>query len=142
MFSQVLAELAELGVERYHADLVRAEVTCYLPSGHSVLATVPRARMPPARILSEIGVEVAARAVHRRRIGYAEFCERLAAAGCVAYAISLAGGRAVYWGRSGTSYSERLSALDQLRGCAADGARCVRTAGTIPPTASSSASRR
>lgn len=106
-FGELLAKLDLLGVERYHADLVRFETTFYVANG-SMLVPAPLVRTPPAPTLSFVGVEVAARALYRRRIGYDEFRERLATAGCVSYMMSLSGRRAAYSGRLGESYTEAL----------------------------------
>jgi uncharacterized protein YbcV (DUF1398 family) len=37
----------------------------------------------------------------RQEIAYREFCRQIADAGCVGYFVSLAGPRAVYYGRTG-----------------------------------------
>ncbi|MEI9903822.1 MAG: DUF1398 family protein [Asticcacaulis sp.] len=52
------------------------------------------------------GVEAAVRAIQRREIGYVEFCEWIAGAGCASYIVSLAGRRAVYYGRTGETFVE------------------------------------
>ena len=47
IFPQVVMKLVEAGVERYHADLVRAQKTYYLPSGESeTLASAALAASP------------------------------------------------------------------------------------------------
>jgi uncharacterized protein YbcV (DUF1398 family) len=53
-------------------------------------------------------VEQAVRATQRGEIRYREFCRRIAAAGCVGYFVSLAGRRAVYYGRTIDTYVERF----------------------------------
>ena len=109
-FPEVVGQLVGAGVERYHADLVRAEKTYYLPDGESrVLAAKPVASAPAAAF-SAAGVESAVRAIQAGRIGYGAFCDRIAAAGCVDYTVSLAGRRAVYNGRTGESYVEPFPA--------------------------------
>ena len=52
------------------------------------------------------GVEKAVRAIQRQDIAYREFCRRIADAGCVGYFVSLAGRRAVYYGRAGDEHVE------------------------------------
>jgi len=102
----VVAKLAGAGVERYHADLLRAEKIYYLPSGESQrVQAAPIAAVPPAAFTAD-GVAAAVRAIQRQQIKYREFCERIAEAGCVGYFVSLAGRRAVYYGRTGDSYVE------------------------------------
>lgn len=52
------------------------------------------------------GVEAAIRAIQAGQIGYKEFCARIMRAGCVSYIVSLAGRRAVYYGRTGDFHIE------------------------------------
>lgn len=105
-FPEVVMKLAQAGIERYHADLLRAEKIYYLPSGESH-------RVPAGKIAATAAVEFAAsdvaaavRAIQQQKIQYREFCERIVRAGCVGYMVSLAGRRAVYYGRTGDSYVE------------------------------------
>jgi len=105
-FPEVVMKLAQAGIERYHADLLRAEKIYYLPSGESH-------RVPAGEIAATAAVEFAAsdvaaavRAIQQQKIQYREFCERIVRAGCVGYMVSLAGRRAVYYGRTGDSYVE------------------------------------
>jgi uncharacterized protein YbcV (DUF1398 family) len=104
-FPQVVQMLAAAGVERYHADLVASTKTYYMPDGafeslrcHSVA--------PPAANFEAKGVEAAVRAIQAQTIKYREFRDRIAAAGCVGYFVTLAGGRAVYYGRTGDEHVE------------------------------------
>lgn len=105
-FPEVVGKLMDVGTERYHTDLMRAEKTYYLPNGESHV--VPNAALAhgPAKDFSAAGVETAVRAIQAKQIQYKEFCERIGAAGCVGYVVSLAGRRAVYYGRTGDSYVE------------------------------------
>ncbi len=109
-FGEVVMKLIEAGVERYHADLLRAQKTYFLPNGESlVVAGAPVAGKAPSAF-SAAGVEAAVRAIQGRAIQYKEFCERIVAAGCVGYFVSLAGRRAVYYGRTGETYVEPFPA--------------------------------
>ena len=105
-FPQVVARLAAVHVERYHADLVRAEKTYYLPDGNSRTLSCHALEAPPATPFSAASIEAAIRTVQTGAIDYREFCRRIAAAGCVFYLVSLAGKRAVYYGRSGEAHVE------------------------------------
>jgi uncharacterized protein YbcV (DUF1398 family) len=109
-FPEVVKKLMQSGVERYHADLIRAEKIYYLPGGesHRTPCDAVTAKVPQA--FSAAGVETAVRAIQRNAIGYREFCERIAAAGCVGYVVSLAGRRAVYYGRGFDTYVEPFPA--------------------------------
>ena len=104
-FSEVVKALAEAGVERYLADLVTSTKTYYLPDGS--FETVACHDAPaPAVVFSPDGVKAAVRAIQQGRIRYMEFCAQVAAAGCVGYFVTLAGRRAVYYGRDGETYVE------------------------------------
>lgn len=105
-FPQVVIKLTEIGVERYHADLRRAEKTYYMPNGDSHVVRSAPIRREPAEAFSADGVDAAVRAVQTNEIAYNEFCERIAAAGCVGYIVSIVGRRAVYYGRTGDSHIE------------------------------------
>jgi uncharacterized protein YbcV (DUF1398 family) len=109
-FPEVVARLARAGVERYHADLLRAEKIYYLPSGESHRVQAGQIEATPAAAFTADGVAAAVRAIQQQQIKYREFCERIARAGCVGYLVSLAGRRAVYYGRTGDSYVEPFPA--------------------------------
>ncbi|EGF92030.1 hypothetical protein ABI_04620 [Asticcacaulis biprosthecium C19] len=105
-FPAVLARLAAVGVERYHADLQRAEKTYYLANGQSeVIPTLAMAEQAAAAF-DAASIEAAVRASQSGAIKYKEFCLRILKAGCVAYLVSLAGRRAVYYGRTGETHIE------------------------------------
>jgi uncharacterized protein YbcV (DUF1398 family) len=109
-FPEVVARLARAGVERYHADLLRAEKIYYLPSGESHRVQAGQIEATPAAAFTADGVAAAVRAIQQQQIKYREFCERIARAGCVGYLVSLAGRRAIYYGRTGDSYVEPFPA--------------------------------
>jgi uncharacterized protein YbcV (DUF1398 family) len=105
-FPQVVKALMEIGVEHYHADLQRSERTYYLPSGESLAVPCHRIASSPAPNFDAGGVEAALRQIQARKINYREFCEQIAAAGCVGYLVSLVGRRALYFGRSAETFVE------------------------------------
>jgi uncharacterized protein YbcV (DUF1398 family) len=109
-FPQVVARLAEAGVEQYHADLRRAEKTYYVADDSSHVVSSRAITACYASAFSAEGVEAAVRASQAGEIGYAQFCERIAAAGCIGYLVSLVGRRAVYFGRTGESHVELFPA--------------------------------
>jgi len=109
-FPEVVTTLAGAGVERYHADLLRAEKTYYMPDGSSERLPAAATAGEPAGAFAAAGVDAAIRAIQAGRIGYRTFCERLLAAGCVGYLVSLAGRRAVYYGRTGETHVEPFPA--------------------------------
>ncbi|HUC16683.1 MAG TPA: DUF1398 family protein [Acetobacteraceae bacterium] len=104
-FPEVVKALMAAGVERYHADLIAGHKTYHMPDdsfeivpSHKTSAT--------AQTFSAESVQKALHAIQGKEIGYREFCERIAAAGCVGYFVSLAGRRAVYYGRALDTYVE------------------------------------
>jgi uncharacterized protein YbcV (DUF1398 family) len=105
-FGQVVMKLTEAGIERYHADLVRSEKTYYLPNGDSEILTCAALETTPAPEFSAAGVEAAVRSVQAGAIKYKTFCERVMAAGCVGYIVSITGRRVVYYGRTGDNHVE------------------------------------
>lgn len=107
-FGEVVIKLMEAGVERYHADLTRAEKTYYMPDGSSLVVPSKSVQGIVAESFSADGVDAAVRAIQGGQIQYTEFCERIAAAGCVDYTVSLTGRRAVYCGRTADSHVERF----------------------------------
>lgn len=107
-FPDIIGQLMGVGVERYHADLCRAEKTYFLPSGESHVTPCLRIAGEPAAAFSAGQVEAAIRASQSQQIGYREFCRRIMDAGCVGYIVSLTGRRAVYYGRTGDMHVEHF----------------------------------
>ena len=105
-FAEIVARLIVAGVERYHADLVRAEKAYYMPDGSFEVVPSVRIDTAPAAEFSASGVAAAVRAVQAATIGYQTFCRQVMAAGCVGYHVSIAGRRVVYYGRTGDSHVE------------------------------------
>jgi uncharacterized protein YbcV (DUF1398 family) len=105
-FGDVVGRLMQAGVERYHADLVRAEKTYYMPDGESEVVAAAPVGIAPAQTFSAAGVDAAVRAIQAGTIGYKTFCERVMQAGCVGYDVSLVGRSAVYRGRTGEAHVE------------------------------------
>ncbi|SDT25385.1 Uncharacterized conserved protein YbcV, DUF1398 family [Bradyrhizobium canariense] len=129
-FPEVVTKLMQAGVERYHADLLRAEKIYYLPSGESHLVSAAPVDVIPAIAFAADGVAAAVRAIQQKQIEYRKFCERIAQAGCVGYMVSLAGRRAVYYGRTATVTSNLfLSQPDWTYGTTAVRSRpCINAA--------------
>lgn len=104
-FPEVVRALMEVEVERYHADLVAGRKTYYLPDGAFEETDTDKIGGAAHKFSAE-GVEKAVRAIQRKEIAYREFCRLIADAGCVGYFVSLAGRRAVYYGRTGDEHVE------------------------------------
>lgn len=107
-FPEVVQKLMAAGVESYHADIVRAEKTYYMPDGESLVTKAHEVHGIAPAAFSADGVAAAVKAIQRGEIDYAAFCERIVAAGCVSYVVSLAGRRAIYSGRTGDCYVEHF----------------------------------
>lgn len=105
-FGEVVMKLMQAGVERYHTGLLRGEKTYYLPNGESEVVAGDPVSIAPAREFSAAGVDAAVRDIQPGEIQYRAFCARIAEAGCVGYHVSLAGRRAVYYGRTGDCHVE------------------------------------
>lgn len=105
-FPEVVGKLMAAGVERYLADLTRAEKTFYLPNGENETLKMYAISGAPAERFSAEGVQAAVRAIQQQKIKYRGFCDRIAEAGCVGYMVSITGKRAVYYGRTGEIYVE------------------------------------
>jgi hypothetical protein len=108
------------GGEEIDAERCRALSRRSYPRGENLLsaerriaphALCGRDRRAP-KDFSAARVEAAVRAIQRKEIGYHEFCERIAAAGCVGYVVSLVGRRAVYYGRGFDTYVEPFPAMN------------------------------
>jgi uncharacterized protein YbcV (DUF1398 family) len=107
-FPEVVTKLMTVGVEQYHADLIRSEKTYYLPNGESLVTPADRPDGTAPQAFSAEGVQAAVRAIQQGDIDYREFCRRIIAAGCVSYVVSIAGKRAIYSGRTGDCYVEHF----------------------------------
>ena len=103
-FPDVVQALMQAGVERYHADLLAGTKTYYMPDGSFEI--IPGHPLHAGNDFRGDIVQEAVHAIQQGEIGYRAFCERIAAAGCVGYFVSLAGQRAVYYGRTLAAHVE------------------------------------
>lgn len=107
-FPELVGRLIAIGVERYHADYCRDEITYYLPTGQSVVVAAPH---PPHEIAEEFSASAVESAVRQSQRGdhtYEDFVRKTKAAGCVGYFVQITGRRAIYFGRSGDSHVEHF----------------------------------
>jgi uncharacterized protein YbcV (DUF1398 family) len=107
-FPEVVARLMAVGVERYHADYSRQEITYYLPDGDSLVVPTPHADHPTAVEFSASAVAAAVGQSQRGEHTYVDFVRKTMAAGCVGYFVQITGRRAIYFGRSGVSHVEHF----------------------------------
>jgi uncharacterized protein YbcV (DUF1398 family) len=105
-FPQVVMKLSEAGIERYNVDLVRHEKIFYMPDGLSYRIESHLIPTGPAQAFNKDGIVSAIRESQAQKIDYKTFCQKIADFGCVSYLVSLAGRRAVYFGRRGDSHVE------------------------------------
>lgn len=105
-FPEIVGRLAAIGVERYHADYSRLEITYYLASGESAVIPTLHPPHPVGDSFSATGVESAVRQSQRGEHTYLDFIRKTMAAGCVGYFVQITGRRAIYFGRRGESHVE------------------------------------
>ena len=105
-FPQVVARLAQAGVERYHADLQRSKKAHFLADGEAYVEVFKAPQRSVAENFSAARVEQAVRAIQRDETTYGEFLAEIMAAGCCDYFVYVRGGRTLYLGRGGESYVE------------------------------------
>lgn len=107
-FSQIVAQLMEIGVERYHVDYSRQEITYYFSNGESLV--VPSIHEPhsTADVFSPAEVAAAVRQSQRGEHTYDDFVRKTKAAGCVGYFAQLTGRSVLYFGRRGETHVEHF----------------------------------
>lgn len=107
-FGQVVALLAQAGVESYHADYRAGRTTYYLPDGST--QEVPLgpllADIPPA--FDAAAIQAAIRGAQQGRVMYPEFKKLSQAGGCVGYTVWITGRHVTYFGRKGETHVERF----------------------------------
>ncbi|HXD87154.1 MAG TPA: DUF1398 family protein [Urbifossiella sp.] len=107
-FPEIVARLTEVGVERYHADYSRQEITYYLADGDSLVVAAAHPFHDTAVEFSALSVEAAVRQSQRNEHTYLDFIRKTMAAGCVGYFVQIAGRRAMYFGRNGDLHVEHF----------------------------------
>lgn len=107
-FPEIVGRLIEAGVERYHADYSRQEITYYFPCGESLVVTAPHSAHDTAVEFSPAAIEAAVRQSQRNEHTYPEFIRKTMNAGCVGYFVQITGRRAIYFGRNGDSHVEHF----------------------------------
>lgn len=107
-FPEVVDRLAHIGVERYHADYSRQEITYYSAQGDSEVVATAHAAHPTAAKFSSSAIEVAVRQSQRNEHTYLDFIRKTMAAGCVGYFVQITGRRVIYFGRNGESHVEHF----------------------------------
>jgi uncharacterized protein YbcV (DUF1398 family) len=107
-FPEIVGQLAQIGVERYHADYSRQEITYYLSDGNSLVVATPHPPHATAAEFSVLAVETAVRQSQRNEHSYLDFIRKTMTAGCVGYFVQITGRRVIYFGRNGESHVEHF----------------------------------
>jgi uncharacterized protein YbcV (DUF1398 family) len=107
-FPDVVQKLSEAGIERYHADYSRQEITYYLPDGESHVVALPYFSHETGAQFSADVVAAAVKQSQRGEHSYADFVRKTMEAGCVGYFVQLTGRQVIYFGRNGESHIERM----------------------------------
>jgi uncharacterized protein YbcV (DUF1398 family) len=115
-FATVVARLSAMGVERYHADYSRQEVTYYLPNGDSLVLAAQHKAQPCGDVFSAAAIAEAVQRSQRNEHTYAEFVQKTMAAGCVGYFVQMAGRCGIYFGRDGDCHVEHFPAVPAANG--------------------------
>ena len=109
VFPEIVARLAQTGVERYCADLVKLEKFYYSADGQSEVVPMPLSNPPAiARDWSVNNVRAAIRDIQKEEILYPEFLKRIMSAGVVYYDVFIHGRKAIYTGRNGDFHVENF----------------------------------
>ncbi len=107
-FPEIVGRLTQIGVERYHADYSRQEITYYLADGDSLVVTTLHPSHATATEFSATAVEAAVHQSQRNGHTYLEFIRKTMAAGCVGYFVQITGRRVIYFGRDGEFHVEHF----------------------------------
>lgn len=110
-FPEVVGRLTSAGVERYHADYCRQEVTYYLPQGETLVAPAEHDAISIGNEFDAAAVAAAIQQSQRAEHTYRDFVRKTMAAGCVGYFVQLTGRRAIYFGRQGDCHVEQFPAV-------------------------------
>ena len=107
-FPDIVGRLAQIGVERYHADYSRREITYYLADGDSLVVATSHPSHATSAEFSAPAVAAAVRQSQRNEHTYLDFIRKTMAAGCVGYFVQITGRRVIYFGRRGESHVEHF----------------------------------
>ena len=106
-FPESVKRMAQTGVERYCADLVKLEKYIYSADGQCHVEPMPLTDAPViAQEFSQNAVKAAIRDIQSGQVGYAEFLRRIMKAGVVYYDAFIGGRKVIYTGRIGDFHVE------------------------------------
>jgi uncharacterized protein YbcV (DUF1398 family) len=109
-FLDLLAALANEGVESYHVDFLRNELRYYATNGESLVLKVALAHDDVAAEFSAERLQRINQRVQSGGAGYADFVREAPAAGCAFYIVYLNGKKVRYFGRDGGEYIQDFPA--------------------------------
>jgi uncharacterized protein YbcV (DUF1398 family) len=104
----LLPLLAQSGRSDYAMDFRRSSRTYYRPDGETLeLKTEPMAKLVTENFDASV-VKKAIREAQEQVPGYTYkgFCEKMVAAGCAGYVVSIVGKRVLYYGRTAETHTE------------------------------------
>jgi uncharacterized protein YbcV (DUF1398 family) len=107
-FGQVVALLAQAGVESYCADYRAGRTTYYLPDGSTHEVALGPLVADIAADFDTAAIQAAIRGAKQGRVMYPEFKKLSQAGGCVGYTVWIAGRHVTYFGRKGETHVERF----------------------------------
>ena len=109
-FPEIVGALADAGFESYTIDFRRGTATYFLPDGDSLELPAHRPDQPVAAAFDVDEITAAIRDAQQLVPGYTYpgFCNRIAAAGCAGYSVSIIGRRALYVGRTAETHTEHF----------------------------------
>ncbi|HTQ36887.1 MAG TPA: hypothetical protein VMH77_07610 [Steroidobacteraceae bacterium] len=100
--------LMEAGCDGYEVDFRRARRTYYMPGGETLELDCIPASGPVALRFDVAAIRAAIGEAQRMQPGYTYrgFCDKVTAAGCAGYLVSLPGRRVLYFGRTAETHTE------------------------------------
>lgn len=107
-FPQILATLAQEGVESYHVDFLRNECRYYARSGASFVITMTFEHDGVAPDFSAEALAAINQRVQSGQASFADFVKDGPAAGCACYAVYVGGKMVRYFGRDGGEHIQYL----------------------------------
>lgn len=107
-FPESVKILMEAGFDGYAVDFRRSTRTYYRPDGETLELKVKPTSVPVAERFNTGAVKEAIREAQTQVPGYTYkgFCDKVAAAGCAGYIVSLLGKRVLYHGRTADTHTE------------------------------------
>jgi uncharacterized protein YbcV (DUF1398 family) len=107
-FPEAVALLSQHGFDGYAVDFRRAASAYYTLDGQTLDLAAEPTRTPIAASFDAAIVREAIGEAQAQAPGYTYkgFREKVAAAGCAGYLVSLSGRRVLYWGRDGQTHTE------------------------------------